>query len=69
MRRTVPLRHEGKHVGEAVIEVDQEGCRVLSTNITDPEVKRLFQEDILRLSIPRERKDDGTQNGSSKVGR
>ncbi len=58
MRRTIPLKHEGKHVGEAVCEVDQEGCRVISTNITDPEVKRLFEEDILSLSIPREKKEE-----------
>lgn len=68
MRRVVPLRHHGKHVGTAVIEVDQEGCRVISTDITDPEVKRMFEEDILRMEIPggpREaRKADGAQNGS-----
>lgn len=56
MRRIVPLRHNGKHVGEAVIEVDQEGCRVLSTNITDSEIKEKFEKDILRLQIPLEKR-------------
>ena len=51
VRKTVPLRHHGVEVGEAVIECDENGVRVLSTNITDPEVKRLFEEDILRLTV------------------
>lgn len=58
MKRTVPLNHHGKHVGFAILEVDHTGVRVTSTNITDPEVKELFEKDILRMALPMPEKEE-----------
>lgn len=56
--RTVPLMREGKRVGEAVVESDEKGTRILSTTFTDPEIKRLFEEDVLRLAaVPKDKEE------------
>jgi len=39
-QKTVPIRFNEKIVGEAVIEVDEVGVRVISTEVTDPVLQR-----------------------------
>lgn len=41
-QKTVPLRFNEKVVGEAVIEVDEVGVRVISTEVTDPVLQKVI---------------------------
>jgi hypothetical protein len=43
LQRVVPLKFKGKVVGSAVIEADEKGVKVLTTNITDPELREMLE--------------------------
>lgn len=42
--QTVPLRLGNKVIGEATIVVDNVGARVVSTDITDPDLREMLDE-------------------------
>lgn len=54
--KTVPLKWDDKVIGSCVVEQDSKGVRVVSTDITDPDVRELlsgappsFTKSIIRL--------------------
>jgi hypothetical protein len=51
MRKTVPIKQDGRVVGEAVVEDGPKGVRVVSTRIDDPVLlETLYADQQTRLS-------------------
>ncbi len=42
--KTVPLKYKDKVIGGCVVDVDEKGVVVVSTDITDPKIKELLAD-------------------------